>query len=312
MDTITKPTLIHVVVGNNPARCRMLISRCLRRSSGGKGPQTTGPLPGTTWLSTYQGAQRRIPQRPRRSDRHQNASGLWWLEIARVFGDQSSSKGSCNVAAIWREAVRIEGDWRILGYLIDKFVAVGPSVGATSPEGRALAALITQVHDVYIASPNSSDPAVTANQGCMYKGVDLIDAPSRAGKVAEIYKQLDVLESLIKGPYAAGETLTEADFALWPTLACFLRIMMPKVFGWSDVMDDVARPKLRAWHLKVGELPAAQRVKVELTQELQVWENAGKFEPIIQQVKANPDLKWSDFSIGDKNRAKRHLDVDRH
>ena len=90
----------------------------------------------------------------------------------------------------------------------------------------------------------------------MYKSVDLIDAPTRAAKVAEIWKQLLVLEGLVCTPYAVGETITEADFTLWPTLACFLPYMMPLVFGWANVMDDEAHfPKLKAWHAAVGALP---------------------------------------------------------
>ena len=65
---------------------------------------------------------------------------------------------------------------------------------------RALANLINSVHDLYIASPNSSNPAVTATQGCMYKPVDQIDALTRAAKVAEIDLQLGVLEGLVVGP----------------------------------------------------------------------------------------------------------------
>ena len=75
-------------------------------------------------------------------------------------------------------------------YLNDKFAAVGAGVGAATPEERARAALLTQVHDLYIASPNSSHPSVTANQGAMYKGVDQIDAASRAGKFRELHKQV--------------------------------------------------------------------------------------------------------------------------
>ena len=97
----------------------------------------------------------------------------------------------------------------IMGYLLDVYASVGPQVGAATPEARARAALITQVHDLYIASPNATDvqPTVTATQGCMYKPIDVIDGPTRAGKLAEIWKQLGVLEGLIVGPYAAGTRL---------------------------------------------------------------------------------------------------------
>ena len=93
------------------------------------------------------------------------------------------------------------------------------------------------MHDLYIASPNSSNSSVTANQGAMYKSVDVIDGPTRAAKVAELWKQLGVLEGLLVGPYAAGEALSEADFALWPTLSCFCAVMLPRVFGWANPVD---------------------------------------------------------------------------
>merc|ERR1719424_944998 len=108
---------------------------------------------------------------------------------------------------------------------------------AATPEARALAAMINQIHDLYLASANSSDPRVTATQGCMYKPVDVIDAESRASKVGEIAKQLDVLEGLFKGPYCAGEDITEADLALYPTFL-FFTFMLPKVFGWEKVLED--------------------------------------------------------------------------
>jgi len=180
----------------------------------------------------------------------------------------------------------------VMGYLLDVHAATGPPVGAGTPEQRARASLITQVHDMYIASPNSSDPNVTANQGAMYKDVELIDAPTRAGKVAEIWKQLTVIEGLLIGPFAAGEAITEADFTLWPTVSCFLAFMMPKIFGWIDVTNDERLPKLKAWCAHVGALPAAMRVKDEVMAALTNWERNGKFEPIIAQVKANGDLQW--------------------
>ena len=218
----------------------------------------------------------------------------------------------------------------VCAYLLDVYAGIGPPIGAATPEGRARSALITQTHDLYIASPNSSNPSVTATQGCMYKGVELIDGPTRAAKVcetndgrerdpaahtchasaralthfrssalapcrqvAELWKQLGVLEGLVIGPYAAGDTLTEADFALWPTLSSFLPFMLPRVFGWGNVMEDETNlPKLKAWHAAVGALPAAQRVKDEVMSALQGWEDSGKFTPIQAQVAAHPQLKW--------------------
>ena len=177
----------------------------------------------------------------------------------------------------------------ISGYISDRWADVGPSLRAATPELRARAALVNQIHDMYIASPNSSDPNVTATQGCMYKPVELIDAPTRARKVAELAKQLSVLEELLVGPYIAGEAITEADLALYPTCLFFI-FMLPRVFGWGKVLEG--KPKLTAWFAKIEELEAAQRVRGEVVPALERWEQSGRFGPIIEQVKTAPDLAW--------------------
>lgn len=180
----------------------------------------------------------------------------------------------------------------VMQYINDKYSDIGPHVGAFTPEERARAALLTQIHDLYIASPNSSDPKVTANQGAMYKPVDVIDATSRAGKLLELNKQLDVIEGLIVGPYAAGEHLTVADLTMFPTLGVFFPVMLPFVFGWRNPMDNDTRPRLKAWFQKMSALPAAERVRAEIKEALASWESSGRFTPIIEQVAANPNLQW--------------------
>lgn len=77
---------------------------------------------------------------------------------------------------------------------------------------------------------------MTANQGCGYKGVELIDAPARAAKLREVAKQVGVLEGLVVGPYAAGAALTEADCALYPTLALLLPFCLEHAFGWPTLV----------------------------------------------------------------------------
>ena len=182
----------------------------------------------------------------------------------------------------------------ILNYLAEKYADVGPAVGAATPEERALAAMITQVHDIYIASPNSSDPSVTATQGAMYKGVDAIDAASRAAKFAELDKQLDVLESLLskEGPYAAGASLTEADFSLYPTVCVFMWHMLCAIYTWPNPLWPGRRPKLFEWQEKVSALPAAQRVRKEVMAGIEAWVTAKRFDPIKEQIAAHPELKW--------------------
>jgi len=182
----------------------------------------------------------------------------------------------------------------IMGYLLDAYGDSGPPIGANTAELRAKSALLVQVHDLYIASPNSSNPQVTATQGAMYKAVDVIDGPSRAAKFAEIWKQLGVIEALLddKGPYACGAALTEADLTLWPTLSSFLAVMLP-VYGWVNPMDDADNfPKVKRWHDAIALLPAAQKVKSEVDAALEGWKEAKKFDPILEQIKKHPELKW--------------------
>ena len=289
---MSKPILITAPVGNNPARCRMLIyHKGLEETIDMKSPADYGGLASPEY-------------------RKLNPQG----KMPALILPSGETLYEAKV---------------VLQYLNDKYGAVGPPIGADTPEARARAALITQVHDLYIASPNSSDPKVTANQGAMYKPVEVIDAQSRSSKLAELNKQLDVLEGLIVGPFAAGEALTEADFTLWPTLGVFFPVMLPLVFGWKDPMDDALRPKvrpcalptapsvcpsqlrwariadrtatdrslsdrtqLRAWYQAMKALPAAERVRAEVAEALDGWEKSGRFVPIIEQMKANPELQW--------------------
>ena len=253
----SKPTLITVDVGNNPARCRMLIY--------------------------HKGLEEQID-----------------LKTPGDFGGTSSAsyralnpQGKIPVLLLPDGTAFFEARV-ILNYLAEKYADVGPAVGAATPEERALAAMITQVHDIYIASPNSSDPSVTATQGAMYKGVDAIDAASRAAKFAELDKQLDVLESLLskEGPYAAGASLTEADFSLYPTVCVFIWHMLPAMYGWPNPLWPGRRPKLFEWQEKVSALPAAQRVRKEVMAGIEAWVTAKRFDPIKEQIAAHPELKW--------------------
>ena len=252
----SKPILITVDVGNNPARCRFLVyHKGLEDKVEMRTPGDYGGLSSDAYRAIN--PQGKIPALVL-------PGGKTLFEAKVVFQ-----------------------------YLNDVYGEVGPTVSpGSTPEDRALVALLVQTHDLYIASPNSSDPRVTANQGAMYKSVELIDAESRVGKLAELNKQLDVLESLIVGPFAAGNALSEADMTLWPTLGVFFTFMLPRVFGWAHPLQHEARPKLKAWFAAVGALPAAKKVQDEILASLRGWEDSGKFVPIQQQMEANPSLKW--------------------
>lgn len=251
----SKPTLITVDVGNNPARCRMLIyHKGLEEQIDLKTP---GDFGGTSSASY----------------RALNPQG----KIPVLILDDGK--------ALYESRV-------ITSYILDKFGGVGPSMVAPTAELRAHAQLMVAVHDLYIASPNASDPSVTANQGCCYKSVEQIDAPSRALKLAEIAKQLNVIEGLVIGPFAVGDEPTEADITLYPTLGVFLPYLVGRVFGWPCLTSPESHPKLSAWCAAVESLPAAARIKDEMLPALQQWEANGRFDPIRAQIQAAPELPW--------------------
>lgn len=84
----------------------------------------------------------------------------------------------------------------ILSFLEDKYGDAGPRLTPRTPEGRAAMELLCRVHDLYIASPNTTAPGFSHSQGAMYlsygwhgpeRGMDL---PTRAAKIAEIWRRL--------------------------------------------------------------------------------------------------------------------------
>lgn len=75
--------------------------------------------------------------------------------------------------------------------------------------------------------------------------------------LAQLVKQLDVLEGICKGPYIAGPSITGGDSALLPTFV-FLTFILPRYFGWQNVF--AGRPKLAAWWAAMQQDPAANRV----------------------------------------------------
>ena len=196
-----KPILVTIPVGNNPARIRLLIY--------------------------LKGLEDQIEMRT--PDAY--GDGLLSDEYKKI-----NPQGKIPVLVLPDGTTLFES--RIIaGYIADRWSGNGPSLVAPTAELRARAELINQVHDLYIASANSSDPSVTATQAAMYKSVELIDAPNRAAKVAEIAKQLDVLEDLVVGPYCAGDGLSQADLALFPTFIFFTELL-PRVFGVLLTIDQ--------------------------------------------------------------------------
>jgi len=131
-----------------------------------------------------------------------------------------------------------------------------------SPEERAFVQLLVRMHDIYIASPNCTQPNFSHTQGAMYlapcvtkhcSAERTMDTPTRAAKMAELFKQLTWLESQVKGPYLAGDEITHADCTWFPT-CIFMEFMLPRVFGWAPIFYETETfPKITAWFQKCLE-----------------------------------------------------------
>lgn len=156
-----------------------------------------------------------------------------------------------------------------------------------SPESRAHMRLVIRTHDLYISSPNCTQPGFSHTQGCMYlppTGRRLVARGERAAKLRELLKQLHILESLLEGPFFCGEQQTLADLAVFPTLV-FCRFLLPRAFGWSEAEVFGGRPKLRTWYEgAMGSQPAARRVRDELLDGLRAKEATGVLAAIRKET----------------------------
>lgn len=189
----------------------------------------------------------------------------------------------------------------ILGYLDDKYSGSLPDLMPATPEGRALVHLFMRVHDLYIASPNCSQPGFSHTQGSMYlspyetkwcAAVRCMDNATRAAKLAEIWKQMTWVENNIKGPYMAGSQITLADCTWFPT-AIFMEFMLPRVFGWPALFHEQEHfPKLAAWFGELMKDPRFQKVRSEIFAFWEGKEEEGQFESIKEVVAADKEFKW--------------------
>jgi len=168
----------------------------------------------------------------------------------------------------------------IIQYLLDKYREQGPSLIAPTPELRASGALVTRIHDIYIA----------AIQGCMYRKME--SAEQRVKDLAQLAVQLDAIEALVVGPFICGDTITAPDGALFPTVV-FMEHILPKYFGWPGIFQG--RPLLAKWWDSVKEDPAAKKVISEVQGGLDAWEKSDRWNAlgIVQQVAENKHLKFS-------------------
>jgi len=190
----------------------------------------------------------------------------------------------------------------ILNYLEDKYADAGASLKPPTPEGRQQMELLMRIHDLYIASPNTTAPGFSHSQGAMYlstgwhgaaRGMDL---PTRAAKIGEIWRQLCWLEAELArqaadGPYMLGNALTLADLTWFPTCV-FMEFMLPRVFGWPQLFDPAAAapfPTLARWYTAMQATAAFDAVRGDIWSYWEQMEAAGQFAPILAEIAANTD-----------------------
>ena len=194
----------------------------------------------------------------------------------------------------------------ILTYLEDKFGDAGASFRPPTPEGRQEMELLKRIHDLYIASPNTTAPGFSHTQGAMYlsmghhgaaRGMDL---PTRAAKLGEIWRQLSWLETEVAarahgGPHLLGAQLTLADLTWFPTCV-FMEYMLPAVFGWPQLFDPKATtpaptpfPSLARWYAAMREEPAFASVRADIWEYWEQMDAAGQFDHIRKELRACTD-----------------------
>lgn len=182
----------------------------------------------------------------------------------------------------------------ILGYLEDKYSHLQPSFLPDTPEVRAKMELMIRIHDLYISSPNCNEPGFSHSQGGMYLSLErhgarrAMDLPTRAAKLAEIWRQLTWINGKIVGPYLCGEKVTLADLTWFPT-CIFMEFMLPRVFGWPQCLSDANGPfpALAQWYLRLREEAAFAEVHNQIFGHWQEHEEEGFFRTIVEDVAAD-------------------------
>ena len=249
-----KPTLYDVPVSNNGARVRLILYwKGLERDFRVENPSALGGLKSEAYLAL-------------------NPQGKMPLLVV------PSAAGGAEMALPESEV--------IAQYVLHAYADVGPSLIPEDPNQRALASLLTRIHDVYIAPV----------QGCMYRGP--MPASRRAEDLAVVAKQMDVVERVLAdaarertdraasldGPFACGAEPCFADAALFPTYV-FLERILPRYFGWDDVW--ARRPRTEAWFRAVAGDACGARVLGEIRAGLDDWHDAGRWETtgVLEAVK---------------------------
>jgi len=193
----------------------------------------------------------------------------------------------------------------IMEYMEDKYGDDGkrPSFRLSSPEDKAVTNLLVRCHDIYIASPNCTQPGFSHTQGCMYLAPyetkfcaarRCMNRETRAKKLAELWKQLNWLEQTIKGPNMCGTEMTAADMTWFPTCV-FMEFMLPRVFKWFPIFrekgEEQVLPKLTAWYTAMLANPVFAQVREEIWGFWVVKHKAGQFTSIEGELQ-DKSFKW--------------------
>ena len=100
-------------------------------------------------------------------------------------------------------------------------------------------------------------------------------------------------ENKVEGPCLCGADLTLADLTWMPTCV-FMEFLLPRVFGWADPFGDASPfPRLAAWYRGLLERPAFAETRSEIWNYWVDMEKKGQFEPIVAEITAAPERKWT-------------------
>lgn len=194
----------------------------------------------------------------------------------------------------------------ILNYLEDEYARAEMSFKPDTPKERQKMDLIIRCHDLYIASPNSTQPVFTHSQGSLYLAPyktpfchksRCSDRASRSKKIAELWNQLEWLESYldcdVQGGLVGGK-LSLADFTWFPTTA-YLEFILPRVFGWPNVFQfgsEHELPKFSKWWKSLVEIDSFAAVRDEILTFLEEKYMQGQFDSILREV-ADDSYAWT-------------------
>ncbi|RYH00470.1 glutathione S-transferase family protein [archaeon] len=179
----------------------------------------------------------------------------------------------------------VESD-TISRYVLDKYPG-NPTFVPHNTMLRTLSNQVSRLHDVYVSSV----------QGCMYKPYGYIYSSfgtNRKAALGEFRKQLLIIESTLSrfyslhpslaGNYLCGHDISLADATLFPTMV-FCHRILPTYFKLTE--NEYSGPTMKTWWRFMNEHEAcAQEVRAEIEGAIDKWVESGRFEPIMQEMKA--------------------------